>query len=122
MENTSVRRWQVRDDELLSGSEGSMSLIVGGIRCIGAPPRVMGIGPAYAIPMVLKNAGLSVADVDLFEVRDPGCAPARISRSLYFSSRSTKRSLPNMSIASRNSVSTPRKSMSTEARSRLDIR
>lgn len=28
----------------------------------------MGIGPAYAIPMVLKNTGLDVADVDLFEV------------------------------------------------------
>jgi hypothetical protein len=28
----------------------------------------MGIGPVYAIPMVLKNTGLSIRDVDLFEV------------------------------------------------------
>jgi acetyl-CoA acetyltransferase len=28
----------------------------------------MGIGPTYAIPMVLKNVGISIEDVDLFEV------------------------------------------------------
>lgn len=36
---------------------------------VGVPPRVMGIGPAYAIPAVLKNAGITKEDVDLFEVR-----------------------------------------------------
>ncbi|KIJ68205.1 hypothetical protein HYDPIDRAFT_106356 [Hydnomerulius pinastri MD-312] len=36
----------------------------------GAPPRVMGIGPVYAIPMVLKNTGLSISDVDLFEINE----------------------------------------------------
>lgn len=29
----------------------------------------MGIGPVYAIPLALKNAGLQLSDVDLFEVR-----------------------------------------------------
>jgi acetyl-CoA acyltransferase 1 len=28
----------------------------------------MGVGPVYAIPMALKNAGLQLGDVDLFEV------------------------------------------------------
>ena len=28
----------------------------------------MGVGPVYAIPMALKNAGLQLDDVDLFEV------------------------------------------------------
>ena len=28
----------------------------------------MGIGPVYAIPMVLRNTGLSAEDVDLYEV------------------------------------------------------
>ncbi len=28
----------------------------------------MGIGPVYAIPLALKNAGLELKDVDLFEV------------------------------------------------------
>lgn len=36
---------------------------------VGVPPRVMGIGPAYAIPAVLKATGLTKEDVDLFEVR-----------------------------------------------------
>lgn len=39
-----------------------------GARVVGVPPRVMGIGPVYAIPMVLKHAGIDVGDVDLFEV------------------------------------------------------
>lgn len=29
----------------------------------------MGIGPVYAIPMVLRNVGINQDDVDLFEVR-----------------------------------------------------
>jgi len=36
----------------------------------GAPPRVMGIGPVYAIPMVLKNVGITQDDVDLFEINE----------------------------------------------------
>jgi len=34
----------------------------------GLAPRIMGIGPSIAIPMVLKKAGIT-KDVDLFEVR-----------------------------------------------------
>lgn len=37
----------------------------------GLAPRIMGIGPSYAIPMVLENAGISISDVDLFEVGIP---------------------------------------------------
>jgi len=36
----------------------------------GVPPRVMGIGPVYAIPMVLKSAGISTEDVDLYEINE----------------------------------------------------
>lgn len=36
---------------------------------VGVPPRIMGIGPAYAVPAVLKLAGIQKDDVDLFEVR-----------------------------------------------------
>ena len=35
---------------------------------IGLAPRVMGIGPTYAIPMVLEATGLTKEDVDIFEV------------------------------------------------------
>ena len=33
-------------------------------------PTVMGLGPAYAIPKLLKKAGLRMADVDLFEINE----------------------------------------------------
>lgn len=36
---------------------------------VGLAPRIMGIGPVYAIPNVLAAAGLEKDDVDLFEVR-----------------------------------------------------
>mmetsp|Transcript_14123 Transcript_14123/g.20692 ORF Transcript_14123/g.20692 Transcript_14123/m.20692 type:complete len:386 (-) Transcript_14123:95-1252(-) len=36
----------------------------------GVPPRVMGIGPAFAIPEVLKQCGLQIGDVDLFEINE----------------------------------------------------
>lgn len=36
---------------------------------VGVPPRIMGVGPVYAIPLALKNAGLELKDIDLFEVR-----------------------------------------------------
>jgi len=37
---------------------------------VGVPPRVMGIGPAFAIPAVLKHVGIRVEDVDLFEINE----------------------------------------------------
>uniref|UniRef100_A0A7S3JL91 acetyl-CoA C-acyltransferase n=1 Tax=Euplotes harpa TaxID=151035 RepID=A0A7S3JL91_9SPIT len=36
----------------------------------GVPPDVMGIGPAFAIPAALKKAGLTVDDIDVFEVNE----------------------------------------------------
>lgn len=36
----------------------------------GVPPNVMGIGPAYAIPAALKKAGLTVEDIDIFEINE----------------------------------------------------
>ncbi|KAI3622633.1 3-ketoacyl-thiolase [Moniliophthora roreri] len=36
----------------------------------GCPPRIMGVGPVYAIPLVLKQVGISQDDVDLFEVNE----------------------------------------------------
>ncbi|XP_054451002.1 3-ketoacyl-CoA thiolase, peroxisomal [Pteronotus mesoamericanus] len=37
---------------------------------VGVPPDVMGIGPAYAIPVALQKAGLTVHDVDIFEINE----------------------------------------------------
>ncbi|XP_026871987.2 3-ketoacyl-CoA thiolase A, peroxisomal-like [Electrophorus electricus] len=37
---------------------------------VGVAPDVMGIGPAYAIPAALQKAGLTVDDVDVFEINE----------------------------------------------------
>lgn len=37
---------------------------------VGVPPDLMGIGPAYAIPAALEQAGLTVDDVDVFEINE----------------------------------------------------
>lgn len=39
-------------------------------QCVGVPPEVMGVGPAFAIPKVLKQVGLSVNDIDIFEINE----------------------------------------------------
>jgi len=44
----------------------------------GVPPKVMGIGPAFAIPVALKQAGLTVDDIDIFEINE-----AFASQALY---------------------------------------
>lgn len=37
---------------------------------VGVPPRIMGVGPAYAVPAVLKKAGISTDDVDIYEINE----------------------------------------------------
>ncbi|EJD45796.1 3-ketoacyl-CoA thiolase [Auricularia subglabra TFB-10046 SS5] len=37
---------------------------------VGLAPRIMGIGPVYAIPNVLAAAGITKEDVDLFEINE----------------------------------------------------
>ena len=34
------------------------------------PPDIMGIGPAYAVPMALERAGLELTDIDLIELNE----------------------------------------------------
>ncbi|XP_069898532.1 3-ketoacyl-CoA thiolase, peroxisomal [Dipodomys merriami] len=45
---------------------------------VGVPPDIMGVGPAYAIPVALQKAGLTVNDVDIFEINE-----AFASQALY---------------------------------------
>jgi acetyl-CoA acyltransferase 1 len=40
-----------------------------GASVVGVPPRIMGVGPAYAIPKLLEKHGISKDDVDFYEVR-----------------------------------------------------
>ncbi len=44
----------------------------------GCKPEEMGVGPAYAIPKVLKMAGLTAKDIDVFEINE-----AFASQALY---------------------------------------
>ncbi|SCU85708.1 LAFA_0D17260g1_1 [Lachancea sp. 'fantastica'] len=37
---------------------------------VGVPPEIMGVGPAYAIPKVLKDCKLNVQDIDVFEINE----------------------------------------------------
>ncbi len=37
---------------------------------VGVEPRIMGIGPKYAIPKVLKKAGMSIDDMDIIELNE----------------------------------------------------
>lgn len=37
---------------------------------VGVPPRIMGIGPLYAIPEVLKRAGMKQDDIELIELNE----------------------------------------------------
>ncbi|ORX56404.1 thiolase [Hesseltinella vesiculosa] len=45
---------------------------------VGVPPRVMGIGPAYAIPVAVERAGLKLEDIDVYEINE-----AFASQALY---------------------------------------
>ncbi|KAI0069762.1 acetyl-CoA acetyl transferase [Panus rudis PR-1116 ss-1] len=37
---------------------------------VGVPPRIMGVGPAFAIPRVLELTGLSKSDIDFYEINE----------------------------------------------------
>jgi acetyl-CoA acyltransferase len=37
---------------------------------VGVPPEIMGVGPRYAIPRALEAAGLTLADIDVFEINE----------------------------------------------------
>ncbi|PPQ96865.1 hypothetical protein CVT26_006052 [Gymnopilus dilepis] len=46
---------------------------------IGVPPRIMGVGPAFAIPRVLENAKLTLNDIDFFEINEAFASQAVFS-------------------------------------------
>jgi len=41
-----------------------------GLAVAGVPPDEMGVGPAYAVPKLLKNHGLTVQDIGLWELNE----------------------------------------------------
>ena len=45
----------------------------------GVPPEIMGIGPAFAIPKALEHAGLTVDDINVWEVNEAFASQATYS-------------------------------------------
>merc|ERR1719181_1113491 len=45
-------------------------------KVVGCDPDIMGVGPAVAIPPALKDAGLTINDVDIFEINEAFAAQA----------------------------------------------
>ena len=56
----------------------------------GLDPSKMGIGPAYAIPMALKNAGLSLKDIDIVEINEAFAAQVIASVRILASGKLSK--------------------------------
>ena len=50
---------------------------------VGVDPAVMGIGPAVAIPAAVEKAGLSVDDIDVFELNEAFASQVRLPRLPY---------------------------------------
>eukprot|EP01114_Cavostelium_apophysatum_P007492 TRINITY_DN195_c0_g1_i1.p1 TRINITY_DN195_c0_g1~~TRINITY_DN195_c0_g1_i1.p1 ORF type:complete len:428 (-),score=140.88 TRINITY_DN195_c0_g1_i1:79-1362(-) len=50
-----------------------------GFSAVGVPPEIMGVGPAEAIPHVLKRNGLKVDDIDVFEINEAFASQAYYS-------------------------------------------
>jgi acetyl-CoA acyltransferase 1 len=46
---------------------------------VGVDPKLMGIGPAFAIPAALEKAQLQVGDVDVFEINEAFASQATMS-------------------------------------------
>ncbi|EGG00276.1 uncharacterized protein MELLADRAFT_67960 [Melampsora larici-populina 98AG31] len=41
-----------------------------GSSVVGVPPNIMGVGPAFSTPVLLNRFGLSVKDIDIFELNE----------------------------------------------------
>ncbi|KZT21138.1 acetyl-CoA acetyl transferase [Neolentinus lepideus HHB14362 ss-1] len=46
---------------------------------VGVPPRIMGVGPAFAIPRLLAHTGLGKDDVDFYEINEAFASQAVFS-------------------------------------------
>jgi acetyl-CoA acyltransferase 1 len=49
----------------------------------GVPPKIMGVGPAYAIPEALAKAGITKDDVDIYEINEAFASQAIMSGMLF---------------------------------------
>lgn len=62
---------QILMDRTTAEAEGKQILgIYRGFQVAGCDPDEMGIGPVFAIPKLLKRAGLTIADIGLWEINE----------------------------------------------------
>jgi acetyl-CoA acyltransferase 1 len=47
---------------------------------VGLEPRIMGIGPSYAIPKILEKTGLKLEDVDVIEINEAFASMVSLAR------------------------------------------
>lgn len=86
----------------------------------------MGIGPAVAIPVAVKSAGLQLSDINLFEINEvfpqlpnnnslqvKSCVN-KLRKHLILLSKFCRHLLPSSCIAARNQTLIPKKLMSME--------
>ncbi len=52
----------------MAGANPRARILAGAIA--GVPPRIMGVGPAYAAPKALARAGLEMKDMDVIEINE----------------------------------------------------
>ncbi len=50
-----------------------------GFATVGVPPAVMGVGPAFAIPAVLEQVGLTKDQIDVYEINEAFASQATMS-------------------------------------------
>merc|ERR1712137_1428119 len=46
---------------------------------VGVEPKLMGVGPAFAIPAALEKAGLSVGDIGVYEINEAFASQAMMT-------------------------------------------
>ena len=67
-------RWRIGYTVDVPGTRGSAGysykLIYRGFQVAGCEPDEMGIGPVFAVPKLLKRSGLTVNDIDLWELNE----------------------------------------------------
>ncbi|EGG22454.1 acetyl-CoA C-acyltransferase [Cavenderia fasciculata] len=56
-----------------------VALIFRSFVAVGVEPAIMGVGPAAAIPAAVKKAGLSLADIDVYEINEAFASQAYYS-------------------------------------------
>ncbi|KAK4698710.1 acetyl-CoA C-acetyltransferase, partial [Phenoliferia sp. Uapishka_3] len=55
----------------------------------GVPPKIMGVGPAYAIPKLFGKLGIDKKDVDFFEINEAFASQAIIFTNICFTGGAT---------------------------------